>query len=111
MINFNIRRLAANRAELIVFLSNLQTNFDLIVLTEIGNDAENYLNSYNFPGYNFYFEPPVGNRYGGVAIMIRDGTGMVKTRSDLVLQKKCQCTNCSWEDVWLDISHTSNNNN
>ena len=107
IINFNIRRIAANMAELIVFLSNLETAFDIVILSEIGDDAENYLNNYNFPGYDFFFKSPVGNRYGGVAIMVREGTGTVTLRSDLMLEKKCECNNCAWEDIWLDISSSN----
>ena len=107
IINFNIRRIAANMAELIVFLSNLETAFDIVILSEIGDDAENYLNNYNFPGYDFFFKSPVGNRYGGVAIMVREGTGTVTLRSDLLLEKKCECDNCTWEDIWLDISSSN----
>ena len=87
MININIRRIAANMAELLVFLSNLETDFNLIILSEIGDDAENYLNSHNFPGYDFFFKPPTGNRYGGAAIMVREGTGTVTIRSDLQMEK------------------------
>ena len=58
IINLNIRRVAANMAELILFLSNMEIDFDIIILSEIGDDAENYLISENFPGYLFFFNTP-----------------------------------------------------
>ena len=40
MMHINIRRIAKNKGKLLGFLSTLKEEFDIIILTEIGNDAE-----------------------------------------------------------------------
>ena len=43
LLQANIRRLSKNRENLLAFLSTIDNKFDIIVLTEIGNDGDNYI--------------------------------------------------------------------
>ena len=47
IIHMNIRRIAKNKGKLLGLLSTLNLEFDIIILTEVGDDAEHYIN-YNF---------------------------------------------------------------
>ena len=46
---FNVRRIARNRGNLIALLETLSIKLEIIVLTEIGDDADAYINDINFP--------------------------------------------------------------
>ena len=43
VMNLNIRRIAPNMGKLKVFLSSLQNRFDILIITEVGDDAQYYL--------------------------------------------------------------------
>ena len=65
----NIRSLPKHGGELTVFLKLLETDFDIIVLTEIGSrniDTAKYL----LDSHEFYHVAPVNNMYGGVGIFM-----------------------------------------
>ena len=65
----NIRSLPRHAGELVVFLESLQTNFDVIVLTEIGarniSTVEHLLDD-----YEFLYTLPKSNMYGGVGLYL-----------------------------------------
>ena len=44
IIHMNIRRIAKNKGKLLGLLSTLNLEFDIIILTEVGDDAEHYIN-------------------------------------------------------------------
>ena len=69
--HMNIRRLAPNRGKLIALLSTLNIQFDIIVLTEVGDDADRYLSNETFQNYEIFHSLPIKNRYGGTAILIK----------------------------------------
>ena len=73
------------------------------MLSEVGNDADHYLNNRVFPNYDAYTDLPLSNRYGGTAILIRKGTGSVKIRDDMKLAKTCDCGKCGYENKWIEI--------
>ena len=75
--------------------------FDIIILSEIGNDASFYLSSF-LTDYNYFYELPNDNNYGGVAVFIKQEL-KVSERSDLKLAKTCKCFKCNCESVWLDV--------
>ena len=102
-IHQNIRRIARNKGEFIAFLSSLACKFDIILMSEVGNDALAYINSNLFPGYNCYVNPSTNNAYGGVAILTREELGPAKIRSDFVIEKTCTCSKCNWETLWVDV--------
>ena len=65
----NIRSLPWHAGEIVVFLKLLQTNFDVIVLTEIG--ARNITTvEHLFDDYQFMYTLPKTNMYGGVGLYL-----------------------------------------
>ena len=87
---FKIRSLSRHAGELVVFLKLLQTNFDVIVLTEIGarniSRVEHLLDH-----YEFLYTLPKRNMYGGVGIYLSKDKTNVN-----ILNKTCICKSCHW---------------
>lgn len=102
LFHMNIRKLGKHRGELSAYLSCLDIEFDVIVLTEIGHDAGNYVSSI-LKNYTCFFSTPSNNTYGGVAIYVKSEYSVVERR-DLNLTKTCLCEKCSYESLWLEIS-------
>ena len=103
VMHMNIRRIAKHRGELIAYLDTLDQKFDIIVLSEIGDDGQFYLNEDFFPNYHVYSDTPNHNRYGGVAILIKKGIGEITIKDDLRLQKSCECQKCETENKWIEL--------
>ena len=99
----NVRRIAKNRGNLMALLTSLEYTFDIIILTEIGDDASHYLHSQYIPGYEIFLDTPVNNKYGGVAILVRNSIGKIFQRCDLSISMSCQCENCKVENMWIQI--------
>ena len=104
MIHMNIRRISKNKGKLLALLSVIDMKFDIIILSEIGHDGNNYINDNYFPGYDFYIDLPINNKYGGVAVMIKRDYGSVTQRDDLKIPKTCQCDKCAHENIWLEVN-------
>ena len=85
MLHINIRRIDKNQGKLLALLSLIDLKFDIVILSEIGDDGNNYINDNYFPDYNFYMDLPNSNKYGGVAILIKRDYGSVTQRDDLRL--------------------------
>ena len=63
----NIRSLPEHGCELVNLITNMETKFDVIILTEIG--ARNLSVVLNlFLNYTFHYMRPHDNYYGGVGI-------------------------------------------
>ena len=58
MIYINVRRIAKNKGKLLGFLSTLKEEFDTTISTEIGNDAEHYINKNFRPHYDAFIDTP-----------------------------------------------------
>ena len=99
----NIRRLSKNRGKLLAFLSTIDNKFDIIVLTEIGNDGDNYINTNILSEYDAFIDLPKNNRYGYVAILVKRGYGDIIQREDLYITKTCDCDRCQTENIWVEI--------
>ena len=56
MMHMNIRRISKNKGKLLALLSVIDMKFDIIILSEIGHDGNNYINDNYFPGYDFYID-------------------------------------------------------
>ena len=108
MMHINIRRIAKNKGKLLGLLSTLKEEFDIIILTEIGNDAEHYINKNFLPHYDAFIDTPKHNRYGGTAVLIKQGYGSATTREELKMTKSCTCENCAYENTWIEIKTTNN---
>ena len=69
IFSLNIVSLPKHGGELLNFLNLLETNFKIIVLSEIV--ARNIpIMEHLIPGYSFHYVLPQGNNYGGVGIYL-----------------------------------------
>ena len=109
LLQANIQRLSKNRGKLLAFLSTIDNRFDIIVLTEIGNDGDNYINRNLLSDYEAFIDLPKNNRCGRVAILVKRGYGDIIQREDLKITKTCDCDRCQMEDIWVEIK-TGNEN-
>ena len=57
-----------------------------------------------FTNYDFAFNLPEKNKYGGVAILALKQIYEITINPDLKLIKSCSCTKCQVEDLWLNVS-------
>ena len=89
--------------------NTIDSKFDIIVLTEIGNDGDNYINRNILSDYDAFIDLPKNNRYGGVAILVKRGYGDILQREDLKTTITCDCDRCQMEDIWMEIK-TGNEN-
>ena len=99
----NVRRIAANKAEVLTLLYMLECTFDVIVLTEVGDEANRYINDTFLPGYNIFINAPTLNRYGGTAVIVKNDLGTSSRRNDLSLHQNCKCSDLNVEDLWIEI--------
>ena len=74
VIHVNIRRISKNKAALIAFLSLIHYDCDVLMISEIGDNAASFINKSNFPQFpEQYFDLPNNdNRYGGTAILMKN---------------------------------------
>ena len=49
MMHMNIRRISKNKGKLLALLSVIDMKFDIMILSEIGHDGNNYINDNLFP--------------------------------------------------------------
>ena len=109
VFHLNIRRLAPNKGKLLAFLSLINDSFDIIILTEIGDNADHFMTNELFPDHeNAVFDLPKHNKYGGTAIFIRKNIGKLTTRQDLQLHKHCECDKCNFESTWVELETQHN---
>ena len=104
VFHMNVRRIAANKGELLALLLMLDCSFDTIILTEIGDDGGTYLNDNFLTDYSVFVNAPTNNKYGGTAILAKEGIGDINTRDDLRLHSECNCENLKVEDQWIEIN-------
>ena len=67
LFHLNIRMLSKHNVELVSYLDLFQTDFDIIVLSEIGKEGFRYLQS-TFPDYSYTYDIPEKNKYGGLLL-------------------------------------------
>ena len=103
IFHMNVRRLAKHKGEFLAFLSTLTLSFDIIILTEIGNDANHHINEHFLPDFKCFYSLPKGNKYGGTAIFIKNSIGPVTLRPDLSIDSSCTCDKCNVEDSWVEL--------
>ena len=102
--HLNVRKIGRHRDELIAFLSLLDMTFDIIILTEVGKNSNTFLDSiFHNQGYLPFYDLPVSNDYGGVAIFIKNELNPVEM-VDLKVKKSCKCSNCNYENVWVEFT-------
>ena len=69
IFSLNISSLPKHGGELVYFLNSLQTEFQVMILCEIGSKNLSTV-EYIFPNHNFLFVPPNTSTKGGVGIYI-----------------------------------------
>ena len=102
VFHMNIRKFSKHRGEFYAYLKSLVHEFDIIVRSEIGGNASHYLSSI-LNNYDYVYELPQGNNYGGIAIYSKRGLH-TSERNNLRLQKTCNCSKCNFESVWIDVT-------
>ena len=107
LCHLNIRRLCKNQGKLSAFFSSMiDTSFDIIILTEVGDNADDYLNHNLLEEYEYsnnLHDLPIGNKYGGVAILVKKGKGKIIPRPDLKICQTCNCEKCKYENIWIEL--------
>ena len=98
IFHLNFRMLARNGWKLQAYLSLFHQMFDVIVHSEIGKDGYRFL-SHNLPDYSYVFDLPTRNNYGCVALLIHQELNQFKKRTDLKMNKSCNCDGCGYENV------------
>ena len=102
IIHINCRMFSKNKGKILSFLQSLDTEMDIILLSEIGREGPRYLKSI-FPNYDYEKDPPINNSYGGVAILAKKQFEM-SINPELKFTKQCDCTKCEYENVWVEIT-------
>merc|ERR1712179_118848 len=103
--HLNIRSLNLNCHQLKAFLSCLNCDFDIILLTEIGKPDKQIIEEV-FENYSLYFDPSKSKK-GGAGILIKNDCYDEIEISENKVNLDCQCTNCIVESIFINIK--SNN--
>ena len=99
----NIRSLPRHAGELVVFLELLQTNFDVIVLTEIG--ARNISTvEHLFDDYQFMYTLPKPNMHGGVGLYLSNAITNVNILNNTCICKSCHSSKCDSESMFISFT-------
>ena len=103
----NIRSLPRHTGELIAFLKLLQTNFDIIVLTEIGtrniSTVEHLLDD-----FEFIYTLPKSNMYGGVGLYLGEDITNVNILNNICIDKTCHCSKREYESMFISFEFQKN---
>ena len=105
VFSFNIRSLPKHGGELSNFLSLLNTEFQVIILTEIGRRnltvVEHLLPSH----HPLIYAIPEKNQFGGVGIFISKSIENFEILTDIKLEKQCDCSVCEYESLVVNIDY------
>ena len=108
MFYLNIVSLPKHGGELVNFINSLETNFQAVVLSEIG--ARNISTvQHLFNNYTFYSVLPDNNNYGGVGIYLSDLMSDVQVTEEYNLKRSCNCYNCNFESLFINFTYRSKN--
>ena len=100
--HLNIRKIGLHGNELLGFLSILNFQFDVIILTEIGKNCENIVKTlFHNQGYAPFYDLPASNDYGGVAVFIKRELNPIQM-DRFKMKKTCECSKCCYENVWVE---------
>ena len=102
MFSLNIRSLPKNGGELLSFLGNLQTDFHVIILTEIG--AWNLtVKKKRFPNYTCFHKIPHNNNWGGVGIYVHNSLANMGLLDEITIVLECDCTKCEVASLFVEF--------
>ena len=99
----NMQKLSKHRVESIAYLSSLSLKFDVIILSDIRDDAIHYLYTL-LDEYAFFYQTPHNNYYEGIAIYVREDRFQTAEREDLQIRKTCKGSKCNFESVFVKLS-------
>ena len=102
IIHMNSRMLSKNRGKILGFLSTIDSQPDLILLSEIGKEGYRHLND-TFPQYEYEYDVPLNNAYGGIAILSNKELYEMTPKNEYALEKNCDCSNCQVENKWIEL--------
>ena len=100
IFSLNISSLPKHRGELVCFINSLETEFDIIILSEIGKRNLSTVENL-FHGYSSFFNPPVNNNKGGVCVFINNKLGRTARNFEFEFTKTCECATCEVESLCL----------
>ena len=101
IFHVNIRSLNKHHNDLIIYLSMLDTKFDVICLSEIWSYNLEFYKAI-FPGYIAHFQSPTDTHVGGVALFIKNENKTTE-RKDL---KIVNSDAVKVEDLWFEVTDT-----
>ena len=101
IFHVNIRSLNKHHNDLIIYLSMLDTKFDVICLSEIWSYNLEFYKAI-FPGYIAHFQSPTDTHVGGVALFIKNENKTTE-RKDL---KIVNSDAVKVEDLWFEVTNT-----
>ena len=102
--HLNIRKIGLHGNELLAFLSVLNFEFDVIILTEVGKNCEKIIDSlFHRQGYTPFYDLPSSNNYGGVAVFIKSELNPIEMQN-FKMKKTCSCSKCCFENVWVECN-------
>ena len=104
IFSLNIRSLPKNVVELLQFLKDLNTRFNVIVLTEIGVKNFSVVDKL-IPGYNFHYILPAKSNCGGVGIYTCKALTNVAVKDDIKIGKSCNCVKCETESLFIEFCY------
>ena len=99
VFHMNIHSLNKNSNELCQFLSTINHDFDVLVLSEIW--SHNIIHFRNLiPGFNFYYDLPDSSNVGGVGMFIKN-----TLHHDVIDRYKIDTTDrCRVENLWMEVT-------
>ena len=99
----NICSLNKNNLALYEFLSSLNHDFYVLVLSEVWSRNITLYNNL-IPGYNFYYDLPLSSDVGGIGIYVRSSLlHCVVSAYHMV-----GSTDCPVENLWVEVTKNSN---
>ena len=90
IFTLNIRSLPKHGDGLYVYLESLNTNFDIIILTEIGARNLSVVQKL-LPNFTFVYSPPVDSNWGGVGIYLSKSLTNICPLDGVKIKRKCDC--------------------
>ena len=100
----NIRSIPKHGGELLYFLKDLNTQFNVIVLTEIESKNISVVEIL-LPDYNFHYVLPEKNKCGGVGIYTCNSLTNVIVKDDIKLAISCDCVKCEIESLFIEFCY------
>jgi len=103
LFHMNIRSLNKNNEKFYQFLSTVEHNFDVLVLSEIWSyNVTLYRNL--IPGYVFYYDLPNESNVGGIGVYVKD----TLTHCIVDNYKISSVDDCRIENLWIEVIKEQN---